>query len=383
MPQLVKQRRSGWAVLAVGALIASIFAAGAGSVSAQPGSTLEAARPDHRPQAAARWSACVGDAGTHEEMFTDVDDGNVHADSINCIGYYAITVGKGDGTYAPGENVSSFQMRLFVQRAADLMGADGEAVLDSVELSDPVTRLEMARLMYGLVDDIDDDVRIASDGQIQFWDADNNEWVVVNDYFADAKAQVPIADSQVIGATYELGITRGTMGDGTLVSTANSTFEPFEPVTRAQMASFIIRTLDHSAARPAGLTIQRNDEGNTMVSFRDADFGPVPDAHIDVFSALYPDDAFDDDSECVFRFVKDETPSHSTCEIDIGDQFTDDEGNVEFTLASDSDPTQSTLYNQRRKLRVLDGSGQRGPHVLGVGRRARRRGRCRLRPRRA
>ena len=342
MPQLVKKRRSGWAVLAVGALIASIFAAGAGSVSVQPGSTEVAARPDHRPQAAARWSACVGDAGTHEQMFTDVSDDSVHADSINCIGYYAITIGKGDGTYAPGEDVSSFQMRLFVQRAADLMGADGEAVLDSVELSDPVSRLEMARLMYGLVDDINDDVRISpSDGQIQFWDADDNEWVVVNDYFADAKAQVPIAYSQVIGATYELGITRGTMGDGTLVSTANSTFEPFEPVTRAQMASFIIRTVDHSTARPAGLTLQRNDEGNTMVSYRDADLGPVPDARIDVFSALYPDDALDDDTECVFRFVKDETPSHSTCEIDIGDQFTDDEGNVEFTLASDTDPTQT------------------------------------------
>ena len=50
-------------------------------------------------------------------------------------------------------------MRLFVQRTADLMGADGEAVLADVELSDTVTRLEMARLMYGLVDDIDDDVR--------------------------------------------------------------------------------------------------------------------------------------------------------------------------------------------------------------------------------
>ena len=87
---------------------------------------------------------------------------------------------------------------------------------------------------------------------------------MVNDYFADAKAQVPIADSQVIGATYELGITRGTKGDGTLVSTANSTFEPFEPVTRAQMASFITRTLDHSNAASRGLDHPAQPpEGNT------------------------------------------------------------------------------------------------------------------------
>ena len=340
MPQLVKQRRSGWAVLAVGALIASIFAAGAGSVSAQPGSTITPANPNHDPDFGSEWSSCVGAAGTYEAMFSDVDEDDTHVDAINCIAHYGVTVGKGDGTYAPSENVSAFQMRLFVQRAADLMGADGEAVLADVELSDAVTRLEMAQLMFGLVNDIDDDLRISpADGQIEFYDDDANAWTVVDDFFADAKAQTPIFESQLVGATYELGITRGTRGDGTLVSTPNSRFEPFANVTRAQMASFIARTLDHSNLRPAGLSIQRNSLSNTLVSYRDADFGPIEDARIDVFSALYPDDAFDaDDGECEGRFVKDETPSHEVCAIDVGDQLTDDEGNVEFTLVSDADP---------------------------------------------
>ena len=30
-----------------------------------------------------------------------------------------------------------------------------------------------------------------------------------------------------------------------------------------------------------------------MISLRDGDFAPIEDARIDVFSALYPDDAFD------------------------------------------------------------------------------------------
>ena len=340
MPQLVKKRRSGWAVLATGALVASILAVAAGSVSAQPGSTIRAADPNHNPDAGADWSACVGSAGTHDAAFSDVDEDSVHADNINCIAYYGITLGKGDGLYGPDDHVTAFQMGLFVQRAADLMGADGEAVLSGVELSDPVTRLEMAQLMFRLVDDIDDDVRISpADGQIQFYDDDTNAWTVVDDYFADAKAQVPIFESQVVGAAYELGITRGTKGDGTLVSTPGSTFDPFGNVTRAQMASFIARTLDHSNLRPAGLAIQRNSNQETMVSYRDAAFAPIEDARIDVFSAQYPDDAFDpDDGECEANFVKDETPSHSTCAIDIGDQLTDDEGNVLFTLASDADP---------------------------------------------
>ena len=340
MPQLVKKRRSGWAVLAVCALVASILAVGTGAVSAQPASTITAASPNHNPDAGADWSACVGAAGTHDAMFSDVDEDNVHADAINCIAYYGITVGMGDGTYGPDANVSAFEMRLFVQRTADRMGADGEAVLAGVELSDPVTRLEMALLMFGLVDDIDDDTRISpADGQIQFYDDDTNAWVVVDDFFADAKAQVPIFESQVVGAAYELGITRGTKGDGTLVSTANSTFDPFANVSRAEMASFIARTMDHSNLRPEGLAIQRNSNRETMVSLRDGDWGAIEDARIDVFSALYADDAFDpDDGECEGNFVKDETPSHSTCAIDIGDQLTDDEGNVMFTLASDSDP---------------------------------------------
>ncbi len=328
-------------MLAVGALVASILAVGTGAVSAQPASTDPggAATPNHNPDAGADWSACVGAAGTHDAAFSDVSEDSVHADAINCIAHYGITLGIGDGLYGPDSHVTAFQMRLFVQRAADLMGADGEEVLSGVELSDTVTRLEMAQLMFRLVDDIDDDVRInPADGQIQFRD-DSNTWSVVNDYFADAKAQVPIFESQVVGAAYELGITRGTKGDGTLVSTPGSTFEPSGNVSRAQMASFIARTLDHSNLRPAGLAIQRNSNQETMVSYRDASFAPIEDARIDVFSAQYPDDAFDeDDGECEARFVKDETPSHSTCAIDIGDQLTDDEGNVLFTLASDADP---------------------------------------------
>ena len=340
MPQLVKKRRSGWAVLAVGALVASILAVGAGPVSAQPAATAQPVHPTHNPEWGSPWSACVGSAGSHDAGFSDVDDDNVHAGDINCIAAYGITIGIGDGTYAPNDHVNAFQMDLFVQRAADLMGADGEAVSDAVLADvDPsayVTRLEMAELMFGLVNDIDDDVRINPlDGQIQFWHVGDSEWVTVDDFFADAKAQVPIAESQLIGATYELGITRGTRGDGTRISTADSTFEPFANVTRAQMASFIARTLDHSNLRPAGLSFQHNSAGDSMISYRDDDFGPIADARIDVFSTLYVEDAFDeDDGECEFRFVKDETPSDSACEIDIGDQLTDDDGNIEFTPVS-------------------------------------------------
>ena len=325
-------------MLATGALVASILAVGAGPVSGQQPISRDAS-PNNNPDWGADWSACVGAAGSHDNNFPDVSDDNVHADDIDCIAYYGVTIGMGDGTYAPDANVSAFEMELFVQRAADLMDADGEAVLAGVTLSDHVTRLEMAQLMFGLVNDIDDGVRYhPTNNDIEFRDS-AGKWHVVDDYFADARAQVPTAESQLVGAAYELGITRGTRGDGTRVSTADSTFEPFANVTRAQMASFIARTLDHSNLRPEGLAVQRNLKGETQISLRGPEFAPIENEPIDVFSALYPDDAFDeDDGECELLFVKDETPSHDVCAIDIGDQLTDDEGNVEFELVTDKDP---------------------------------------------
>ena len=300
--------------------------------------------PDHRPNVTPHWSACVGAAGAHDAGFSDVGMNDTHAADINCIAYYGITLGMGDGTYAPGDHVTAFQMELFVQRTADLMGADGEAVLAEVKLSDTVTRLEMAQLMFGLLDDMLGWVRINSSGAIEFDRDDDGSWIGANDYFADARAEVPIAASNLIGAAYELGVTRGRSAN---VSTDDSVFAPSDPVTRAQMASFITRTLDHSNLRPEGLAAQRNngvglDPPETQVSYRDADFWPIEDARIDAFSSIYPEDAFDDDGECEGRFVRDETESDDACEISLVDAITDDDGNAIFTLNSDVAPVAVT-----------------------------------------
>ena len=382
-------------MLAAGALVASLFAVGAGPVSAQPGSTVDAQDPNHNPDAGAEWSACVGAARTHDAMFPDADDFGPHADAINCIAYYGITLGKGDGSYAPDENVSAFQMELFTRRAADLMGADGEAVLAKVALSETVTRLEMAKLMFGLVDDIDGDVRIdPRDNQIKFY-RDDYKWHLVDDYFADVlgapgRPGKTIAESQLVGATYELGITRGTKGDGTLVSTPGSTFEPDAPVTRAQMASFIARTLDHSNARPEGLAMQRNNRKDTMVSYRDADFEPVESVRIDVFSTLLPGEAFDaDDGSCERAYVKDEVVSYnedSLCEIQIIDYVTDDYGNVEYgkLRSDDTAPTSVTTCSSAdvAASKFESDLGGAGARLLGVDRQPRRRSRRGHRPHR-
>jgi hypothetical protein len=331
MPQIVKKRRSGWAILAAGAMVASLLAVGASPAAAAP------ITASSEVNARSIRTACLGPALDAAD-FEDVAMGGTHSDSINCIAYYGITVGKNDGSFAPEENVSVFQMTEFVTRTAALVGADADAVFDGVTLSDPVTRVEMATLMFRMVDDIAEWVRVhPRSGAIQFDKDNDNVWQDADDYFDDARRTVPIAVSDMIGATYELGITFGKSG---IVSTKGSVFDPFAPVTREQMASFITRTLAHSNLRPEGISAQRNNQRYAQVSLRSADFEPVDDVAVDLISSLYPAAAFDeDDGECVDRFTKDETPSFTKCGIDNGDYFTDDDGNVDdFQLDSDSYP---------------------------------------------
>ena len=302
MPQLVKKRRSGWAVLAAGALIASLLAVGA-----SPAAAVEIEGGDDDPakaSKAATFSACVGDA-VSDGGFTDVSEDSVHSDAINCLSYYGITKGKTADTYAPGDNVSRWQMVQFITRSAELTGADADDTLGDFPEngSDPVTRTDMAVLLVRLlasaasgVVQIDDEGDVTYGNFKEALDEDNL------DYFADTRAQnsgVSRIEDNLISAAFELGITNGT-GDG-------STFSPDDNVTRAQMASFITRTLAHTSVRPEGVTAQA-DGSTVVVSVRDDDFAPVANEPVDAFSVATSrvDDAFNDDGSCA-RLV-DELP---------------------------------------------------------------------------
>ena len=56
--------------------------------------------------------------------FTDVSTGTSHSDAINCIAYYGITVGRGDGTYGALADVTRSQMSLFLSGMAGKVGLE-------------------------------------------------------------------------------------------------------------------------------------------------------------------------------------------------------------------------------------------------------------------
>ena len=360
MPQLVKKRRSGWAVLAVGALVASILAVGASPAAAAP----------RQPDQEATWKACLGPAMA-ERGFTDVSaSGNAsHYDNINCLAYYEITKGRTADTFAPGANVTRSQMALFLNRAADAAGIDlGDAEdqgftdldADDTERFDAINRLVGAGIMFGdtetsfdppsttvfapadhvtrwemalflfafldhalesvLIDELPKSVDGDNTGRVELGSDDGYEGDRPDDYFRDARRQTPAHVDDRISAMYELGITTGTNG----MVGEKGTYNPNGLVTRAQMASFIMRTMGHTNLRPAGLTSQSTDE-NTQVSVRDADFVPIGDVRTEVFTSNFPDSAFNANGACIGRYVERQDPGFAACEIDHGDRLTDGE----------------------------------------------------------
>ena len=362
MPQLVKKRRSGWAVLAAGAMVASILAVGA-----TPAAALE-----RQADQQAVWKACLGDATTGTD-FTDVSDSSVHATNISCLAYYGITMGKTDDTFDPDGNVTRSQMALFLARAAKAAGIDlgdatnmgftdigdadderrdainrvvasgimfGDASFDPPSATifaptDFVTRWEMAMFMFAFLDLALDTVHVdvlpaTVDGDgtgIELnVDEDTETGHSVDDYFRDADRDTPAHVAERISAIYELGVTTGTNGK----VGEEGTFEPNGNVRREQMASFIMRAMAHTNLRPAGVSAQQTDN-ETQVSVRNADFEPIPDAHVEVFETNDPDDAFDDDGECVGRYTTGlDDRDDRECQIESGDLQTDGDGNASY-----------------------------------------------------
>ncbi len=357
-------------MLAAGALVASILAVGAAPAAAAPAK--------QQPDAPSEWLACVGAAKAGND-FTDVSMDSVHYDSISCLAYYGITTGKTADTYDPQSSVTRSQMALFLTRAADkagidlgdamdvgftdlgMSGADRVAAINvlaskgimpgrTATTFDPeglVTRADMAQHLFTLLDLALDSIHIDTlpesvdnDGTGIELNVSGGSGDRPNDYFGDVRRTQPVHVADMINAVYELGVTTGTNG----MTGDMGTFEPEANVTRAQMASFIMRALGHTNLRPSGLTVQQT-ENKTQISVRGADFAPVVGQQVELISSSYPEDAFDRSGSCITdpAYVKSVfttsdgsviTGGFDTCSIDLEDEATNAEGNVEFAVGS-------------------------------------------------
>ena len=184
-----------------------------------------------------------------EVAFTDIN--MVSAEKRRAIGRLAargIMEGRTATTFEPYGLVTRVDMALYLFALLDL-------ALDSV-----------------LVDELPDTVEGNEDaGHIELNDHDGDGRGRPVDATSGTRAGTSPLMWTMSSAPCKLGVFTGTNNR----VGANGTFEPFAPVTRAQMASIIMRALGHTNLRPAGVTAQSTDR--TQVSVRDEDFAPVAD----------------------------------------------------------------------------------------------------------
>ncbi len=265
----------------------------------------------------ATFSACEGVAGSGP-TFEDVPAGHENAGDIDCIAYYGITKGTGDGTtYSPSMSVTREQMALFLTRLAGLVGIEvasdpsDAGFVDIGELSaesqtainqladlgitrgtsettyspaDAVTRGHMALFIARLMDNM-----TPIGGDKSEWGHTPSD--VVEDEDDDIEVGSPFTDlGSVTKSTYDAITELWELG---VASGINATsYAPQASIIRATMADFMAGVLDHSNARPVGVSMQAVEtEGlgsvtsDIVVSYRDDSFAPMVDISLAIFIA--------------------------------------------------------------------------------------------------
>ncbi len=258
-------------------VLAGLVTTGAAAAGAETGAPEAGWQHRDNPACPDRTRAAQQAAG----RFADIGVDTTHAANIGCIAYYGVTVGAGDGTrYAPKKAVTRWQMALFLTRAAtragvelpardatvfhDIAGRNSsaqDAIYAAAALgimpspyptafspNDNVTRADMALFLARLLELTTDhnspiDVTIDDGGQVDLTRPGGTP-LIVDDSFPDTRTRATANQHHAIAAMYELGITSGK---------SDGTYDPDGTVTRAQMASFIVRALGHTSVRPAGL----------------------------------------------------------------------------------------------------------------------------------
>jgi len=340
-------RRSPLAALALLSLVATLLALPVMPAAARNGEA------DDLPLYSACPPSAISAAG-----FEDVSPRSVARDAIDCMVHYGIMPGTSPTTFEPDLGVTRQEMALILIRAAGPAGIDVPRVRDQGfedighlprEVRDSINQLAQLEITLGTTDTTYTPGRVVNRRQMaQFFTRFLREapvgegGVAVESVVPDDRVftdieQLPHDPYNAIRLIYELGVTKGT---------TPTTYSPASPVTRAQMALFVSRMLAHTNARPAGITMQVEDTSVTaedtvdlVVSLRDSEHLPVADASIDLFYLAAGDDGFGSNGRCTSKAVNE--AGYNRCVIDLGDETTDGEGNLFYTMEI---PQSLTVY---------------------------------------
>jgi hypothetical protein len=168
-----------------------------------------------------------------EGWFGD-DNGNVHEANINLIAYLGITLGTSETTFSPDDSVTRGQMAAFIRRALNLPASSTDFFTDDDNsiFEEDINAIAAVGITLGRSDGTFGPNETVTRGQMaaflkRAFDIPPSS----TDFFTDDDDSIFEDDINAIAAA---GITVGTSA---------TEFSPNDPVTRAQMATFLARAL--------------------------------------------------------------------------------------------------------------------------------------------
>jgi hypothetical protein len=169
--------------------------------------------------------------------------------AVTALASHAITLGTSATTFGPDDNVTREQMAMFLSRFADIAKDHAGSAIQSEKGTGKYNYKDIASASFEGMESI---IRL-----------------------------------------FNLGVTEGYC----LAASCSQNYRPSDDITRAEMASMMTNLLNHTNARPAGVTIQTNTAAATaapqatatVISVRNADFTPVGNALVDEFYQLHND----------------------------------------------------------------------------------------------
>jgi hypothetical protein len=302
----IKKRSALLLSLAVVCATVAIVPQTAGAAaSKQPSATLTPVAPS----VAEGMVACPGDsapaAGFSDTTSTDVD----------CIKMFGITQGTTATTYEPDGTIPRWQMALFIHRMftpTGVLAAGAVAVpafTDTADLSAEIQAAITALASHGITlgtsattfgpnDNVTREQMALFLDRFSIIAKDHAGAAITRNVASGAYNYTDIASTgfeamESIINLFNIGVTEGYV----TAAAASRSYRPSDNITRAEMASMITRLLNHSNARPAGITVQASTVGaalapqatDVMISVRNADFTPSANTLVDEFYQNHAD----------------------------------------------------------------------------------------------
>ena len=292
--------------------------AGAAASVVPNAGTSASVDPHTAPSAPEHMKACPGDsasaAGFTDTTSTDVD----------CIKMFGITTGKTATTYDPAGTISRQDMARYIHRMFTATGlaaagttavpaftdtahvtADGLAAITALAShgittgttattfspDDNVTRAQMAAFLQRFAALVKDHAGASltsnkATGTYNYADLSNVT-------YEEMESVIYLYNLGVLGTCVvdSLGKCDGTTG--------GTTYRPADNITRAEMATMLVNLLNHTNARPAGVTIQASSASSTaavgavttLISVRGTDHSASSNVLVDEFHQLHNDAA--------------------------------------------------------------------------------------------